>query len=408
MKVLMFGWELPPFNAGGLGVACAGLAKALQRQGIIELIFVLPRAIPLQDVPYRIRFAIDEKGSNSTFHLVSLFSPYHTSRAVWQTQEERLCLPLYGMFQEEVMHYALSARIISREEEFDVIHAHDWLCIPAGMEAQRISGKPLVVHIHATEFDRTGFGSINEDVYAIERAGVHAADCVVAVSHFTKNILIEKYGADPRKVVVVHNGVDAADVFLHAADGSALEQEKQTGTRVVLFVGRITLQKGPDYFIRVAKRVLEQERALFVMCGSGDMERQIIEEAAWLGIGDKVLFAGFLRGADLWRMMRSADVLVMPSVSEPFGIVPLEALAHGIPVVISKQSGVSEVLRHALKVDFWDIDEMANQIIAVLRYAALQTMLVDEGKKEALRQTWDNAARTCALVYDRVVTRQTV
>lgn len=399
MKVLMFGWELPPFNAGGLGVACAGLAKALGNRGV-ELTFVLPQEISLPAASYRIRFA-GKKEKNGVL-TSRLFSPYQTPHAIWYAPNG-FSLLFGGLFQEKVLHYAYCARSISEEEEFDVIHVHDWLCIPAGIEAKRISGKPLVVHIHATEFDRTGFGAINNEVYAIERAGMHAADRVIAVSNFTKNILIDKYGVDSQKVVVAHNGVDAAEVLQHAAGRGVLYEEKQTGTKIVLFVGRITLQKGPDYFIQVAKRVLQFEQALFVVSGSGDMERQIMEEAAWLGIGDHVLFTGFLRGMDLAQMLKSADVLVMPSVSEPFGIVPLEALVHGVPVVISKQSGVSEVLRHALKADFWDVDEMANQIIAILRYNALASLLSEEGKKEACQQTWDAAARTCALVYDSVV-----
>ncbi len=397
MKVLMFGWELPPHNAGGLGVACAGLAKALVNRGI-WLTFVLPRKVPLPVLSYHVRFAASSReiyADCATF----LFSPYRTSREAWTLRGEGGCLPIGGLFQQEVERYAAFARVVAREEEFDIIHAHDWLCIPAGMEAKRLTGKPLIVHIHATEFDRTGFGNINEQVYAIERAGVHAADRVIAVSNFTRNILIEKYGVDPQKVMVAHNGVDVAEVLAHAAVSGALEAQRQAGTKIVLFLGRITLQKGPDYFVRVAKRVLDHERALFVVSGSGDMERQIIEEAAWLGIGDRVLFAGFLRGAELGRMLASADVLVMPSVSEPFGIVPLEALVHGVPVLISKQSGVSEVLRHALKADFWDIDEMANQIIAVLRHKSLRGVLSNEGRREAHYQTWDKAAQVCTVAY---------
>ena len=395
----MFGWELPPHNAGGLGVACAGLAKALLGRGI-ELTFVLPREVPLPWVPYRIRFAADSKKYNDVEGTVFSFSPYRTSREAWTLQGEGArFLPFGGLFQQEVERYAAFARVAAREEGFDIIHAHDWLCIPAGLEAKRITGKPLIVHIHATEFDRTGFGSINEQVYAIERAGVHAADRVIAVSNFTKRILIEKYGVDPQKVTVAHNGVDAVHMLAHGAETAIFEQEKQRGAKIVLFLGRITLQKGPDYFVRLAKRVLEHERALFVMSGSGDMERQIIEEAAWLGIGDRVLFAGFLRGKELGQMLACADVLVMPSVSEPFGIVPLEALVHGVPVLISKQSGVSEVLHHALKADFWDINEMANQIIAVLRHKSLRSVLASEGKKEAHHQTWDKAADICMKTY---------
>jgi len=282
-------------------------------------------------------------------------------------------------------------------ERFDVIHAHDWLTYPAGMMLKAITGKPLVCHIHATEFDRSG-EHINQGVYDIERAGMHCADRVIAVSRLTKAIMHSKYGVDDFKIDVVYNGV--AQDGIQPQRGAAIEQ----GDRIVLFLGRITMQKGPEYFIEAAKRVLEQEdRVKFVVAGSGDMAVRMIEHAAAIGIGHKVLFTGFLRGRDVDRVYQMADCYVMPSVSEPFGIAPLEAMRNDVPVIVSKQSGVAEVLTHALKVDFWDTDEMANKIVAVLRYPPLSQTLREHGRFELRSLNWDGAAEKCVKVYARAM-----
>ncbi len=306
-----------------------------------------------------------------------------------------------GSLFEEVLLYARKAAEIAQRSRFDVIHAHDWLSFLAGIEAKRVSGKPLVVHVHATEFDRSGGLSVNQRVYEIEKRGMQEADRVIAVSQWTKQMIVEKYGIPPEKIDVVHNGVEVHDFKPLPSDLDAL---KRGGKKIVLFHGRITLQKGPDYFVRTAKRVLEYyPDAIFIVSGIGDMLPQMIRETVQLGISDKVFFVGALWDKERDRVYQAADVLVMPSVSEPFGIVPLEALANGTPVLISRQSGVSEVLSHALKSDFWDTDEMANKIVVMLKNDSLKNTLCTNGGKEICNVTWSKAAQKVLGVYQSLV-----
>ncbi len=397
LRILMFGWEFPPHNSGGLGTACQGLTRAIASQGG-EIIFVLPRALAV-DAPWQKFVFADTKMEGRVFN--SPISPYLTASGY----RRRLVgsSPLYGEnLIDEVRRYAEAAAELAREETFDVIHAHDWLSFLAGIKAKEVSGKPLVVHVHATEFDRTGGQGVNQEVYKIEREGLERADRIVTVSNLTKEVVVKRYGIDPSKVTVVHNGIDFETKPPLADSLSGL---KRQGEKIVLFVGRITIQKGPDYFLQAARRVLELEpKTTFVMAGSGDMEEQIIEQAAALGLGRHFIFAGFLRGAELDALYQSADLFVMPSVSEPFGLTPLEAIANGTPVLLSKQSGVSEVLRHALKVDFWDTEEMASQIISVLRHAPLQRTLAINGEVDARHITWSAAATKCLNIYRSLVT----
>jgi glycosyltransferase involved in cell wall biosynthesis len=301
-----------------------------------------------------------------------------------------------GDLFSEVQRYAALAAEISRYENFEVVHAHDWMTFPAGLAVAGIKGVPLVVHVHSTEFDRSG-QHVDQRIYDIERRGMHGAIRVIAVSYLTKNIITQQYGVDPAKVEVVYNAIETASNGYDPEQYNIHKDEK-----IVLFLGRITMQKGPEYFLAAAKKVLEvMDNVKFVMAGSGDMIRRTIEMAAAMGIGHKVLFTGFLRGADVEKVFKMADLYVMPSVSEPFGIAPLEAMSHDVPVIISKQSGVSEVLNHALKVDFWDIDEMANKIIAVLRHPPLATTLRQHGSFEVSRLSWTDAARACVGVYEQ-------
>jgi len=300
-----------------------------------------------------------------------------------------------GDLFSQVDRYAALSCAIAQEEDFDVIHAHDWMTFPAGIAVRDLTGKPLVVHVHSTEFDRSGL-NVNQRIYDIERAGMHAASKVIAVSHLTRNVILKHYGVDPRKVEVVYNAIDDEE----DQGGKPPLPPIRRDEKIVLFLGRVTMQKGPEYFLAAAKRVLEvMENVRFVMAGSGDMIRRMIELAAQMGIGHKVLFTGFLRGNDVRRVFRMADLYVMPSVSEPFGLTPLEALSHDVPVLISKQSGVAEVLTHALKVDFWDVDEMANKIIAVLRHPPLHATLRDHGSIEVKRFSWSDTASNCIKVY---------
>jgi glycosyltransferase involved in cell wall biosynthesis len=304
-----------------------------------------------------------------------------------------------GDLFHEVQRYAALASEIARQETFDVVHAHDWMTFPAGLAVAGIKGVPLVVHVHSTEFDRSGV-HIDQRIYDIERRGMHAAIKIIAVSYWTKNLITHHYGIDPNKVEVVYNAIESTN-------GNGFDEEKykiHKDEKIVLFLGRITMQKGPEYFLAAAKKVLEvMDNVKFVMAGSGDLIRRTIEMASAMGIGHKVLFTGFLRGPDVEKVFKMADLYVMPSVSEPFGIAPLEAMSHDVPVIISKQSGVSEVLDHALKVDFWDVNEMANKIVAVLKHPPLASTLRQHGSIEVRRMSWSDAAQQCVDVYGQAI-----
>lgn len=302
-----------------------------------------------------------------------------------------------GDLFSEVQRYANLAAEVARNESFDIVHAHDWMTFPAGLAVAGIKGVPLVVHVHSTEFDRSGM-HVDSRIYDIERRGMHGAIKVIAVSYLTKNVITQHYGVDPAKVEVVYNAIEV--------NGSYDEEKYKIhkDEKIVLFMGRITQQKGPEYFLAAAKRVLEiMDNVKFVMAGSGDMIRRTIEMAASMGIGHKVLFTGFLRGNDVEKVFKMADLYVMPSVSEPFGIAPLEAMSHDVPVIISKQSGVSEVIANALKVDFWDVNEMANKIVAVLRHPPLASTMRQHGSFEIRKMSWTDAARACVGVYEQAV-----
>ena len=298
---------------------------------------------------------------------------------------------------DEIYKYSIVASVIAEENEFDIIHAHDWLAYPAGIAAMRVSGKPLVIHVHATDFDRSG-GNVNPDVYRIEKEGMDAAAKIITVSNLTRDIVINKYNIDPDKVETVYNAVEPFRISAEAV------KEKGFDEKVVTFLGRITLQKGPEYFIEAANKVLKViPNVRFVMAGSGDMMERMMRRAAALKITDRFHFTGFLKGPDVYTMLSMSDVYIMPSVSEPFGISPLEAMQSNVPVIISKQSGVSEILTHAVKVDFWDIDEMADAIYGILNYPALAKMFIKNGREEVVRLKWDNSARHVRDIYYRVI-----
>ncbi len=426
MRVFMLGWEFPPFISGGLGTACYGLTKAMAKLGT-EVTFILPKMIQSQDVPYVKLLGSDSITTppsfksgllkNVKFQTVdSALQPYSTQEAYQERIEDILLQkqiinggvsvigPVTGStdysgdMYSEVHRYAAVAAELAEGQDFDIVHAHDWMTYPAGMAVAAASGKPLIVHVHSTEFDRSG-EHVNQMIYDIERAGMHVADKIIAVSYFTRNIIISRYGISGEKVEVVHNGVE------RNGNGNGNWTLSETGItkneKIVLFLGRITMQKGPEYFLKAAKRVLEViDNVKFVMAGSGDLMHRSIEMAAELGIGSKVLFTGFLRGEDVQKIYKMADLFVMPSVSEPFGIVPLEALDNDIPVIISKQSGVSEVLTHALKVDFWDTDEIANKILAVLKYPPLKITLQNHGNFEVRKLRWKDSATKCMRIYE--------
>jgi glycosyltransferase involved in cell wall biosynthesis len=298
---------------------------------------------------------------------------------------------------DEVARYAIVAGSIALNETFDVIHAHDWLTYPAGIAAKQCSGKPLVVHVHATEYDRSG-QNVNKVVYDIERSGMEAADVVVTVSNLTRQIVIDKYGINPAKVITVHNAVEPT------VDEEREAYSKQIDRKVVTFLGRVTFQKGPEYFVEAAHKVLQRDPDVhFVLAGDGDMMPKVIRRVAQLRIGHRFHFTGFLRGKEVDKMFALSDVYVMPSVSEPFGISPLEAMRSSVPVVISKQSGVAEILTHALKVDFWDVEAMADSIWGLLHYDALPKMFQHYGKSEVDSLLWENAAFKLKDIYNSLV-----
>lgn len=424
----MFGWEFPPHIAGGLGTACYGLTRGLAKLGV-EVIFVVPKAYGDEDerflrirnaseveAPYGTLDSEDELWKQLTFihinsNMVPYLSPeeyderYTEHQKDTQAHTEDIWKQRYNFsgkyganLMEEVARYAMVAAQVAKEMEgqFDVIHAHDWLTYYAGIAAKRVSGKPLVVHMHATEFDRSG-ENINTVVYNIERTGMAAADRVMAVSNLTRSIVVERYGIDPGKVVTVHNGVR-----FKTAEGP--EEERGIDDKIVTFLGRITYQKGPDYFVEAAAKVLKRlPNVRFVMAGSGDMLNHVIRRVAKLGIADRFHFTGFLKGDDVQRMFALSDVYIMPSVSEPFGISPLEAMRSNVPVIISKQSGVAEVLKHAVKVDYWDVDAMADAIYSLVKYPALSNMFITKGQEEVTTLKWDNAAQNVLNVYNDAV-----
>lgn len=423
-RVLMFGWEFPPHIAGGLGTACLGLTKGLAKQGV-EVLFVMPKAsgdedqsaakiINASDVEALFDVVdVEEYWKNINFmeigsNLIPYMDPEHFEKEVNERvktgqREERIGFKnkytfsgKYGAnLMEEVARYAIVAATIARQQKFDVIHAHDWLTYAAGIAAKKVSGKPLVIHVHATEFDRSG-ENVNQLVYDLERQGMLAADRVITVSNLTRNIVINRYGIDSAKVVTVHNAVD----FQSYKD---MDVEKGVKEKVVTFLGRITYQKGPEYFIEAANKVLKAyPNVRFVMAGSGDLMNRSIRRVAKLRIATHFHFTGFLKGQDVQKMFAQSDVYVMPSVSEPFGISPLEAMRSGVPTIISKQSGVAEVLKHALKVDFWDVDALADAIYGLLKYPALSRMARRCGLEEVNTLKWENAAYLLKHIYEEV------
>ena len=429
MRVLMFGWEFPPHIAGGLGTACYGIVKGLSHCGVSTM-FVMPSAsgdedqsaaqiINASDVPVQITdtMNVDDFLDKVQFvHIGTNMVPYldpaefHTLVEEDRRRQVRDFSVHYGHtykfsgkygsnLMEEVARYAMVGGTIAmtHKDEFDVIHAHDWLTYMAGIAAKRLSGKPLVVHVHATSFDRSSDNNIDTRVYDIEKRGMEAADKVITVSDLTRNIVITKYGIDPSKVVTVHNAVDFSG-------RNNVNVERGVKDKVVTFLGRITFQKGPEYFIEAAAKVLKRcDNVRFVMAGSGDMMNRSIRQVARLCISDRFHFTGFLRGKEVQEMFALSDVYVMPSVSEPFGISPLEAMRTGVPSVISKQSGAAEVLKYAFKVDFWDVDAMADEIYALLKYPALANFASKYGFDEVNTLKWNNAAVKIKNVYESVI-----
>jgi glycosyltransferase involved in cell wall biosynthesis len=421
----MFGWEFPPHVSGGLGTACFGITKALAGLGH-KISFVVP-GWPGEALPSHVELisapkipvgeqaigaldifsGLDIRLINSTLRPYLNKGAYERSHKRnfdmqpyekgWMETDGRDVLEDSGPYGPdliaEVMRYARAAGVIAGDQSFDIIHAHDWMTVFAGLYAREVSGKPLVLHIHSLEFDRSG-ENVNQDIYYLERYGMVLCDHVIAVSNYTKNLIVKHYGIDPDKISVVHNAVSR-----HEAP-RVYHWEKDPDKKIVLFLGRITFQKGPYYFVEAAARVLKEfPQVTFVMAGAGDMMPRMIERVAEHHIGKNFHFTGFLQGTEVERIFSMSDVYVMPSVSEPFGISSLEAMVYDVPVIMSRQSGAAEILDHVLKADFWDVDEIANKIIAILRHPNLVAEIVERSREQLRSVHWEKAAEKIVDVY---------
>jgi glycosyltransferase involved in cell wall biosynthesis len=418
MKALMFGWEFPPHILGGLGTASFGLIRGMSQQPDMEITFVMPKPwgdedrsflriigacntpIVWKDASYEyISERLSKQMDPQLYfdlrdHIYADFS--------YRYVNELGCFEFSGRYPdnllEEINNYSIVAGVIARTIPYDVIHAHDWLTYPAGIHAKKVSGKPLVIHVHATDYDRSR-GSVNPDVYNIEKNGMDNADHIITVSNLTRNTVIEKYHQNPAKVTTVHNAVEPLSKEI-----LSIPDKRGVKEKIVTFLGRITMQKGPEYYVEAAARVLSRSKnARFVMAGSGDMMNQMIRLAAQRNISDRFHFTGFMKGKQVYEIFKASDVYVMPSVSEPFGISPLEAMQCGVPSIISKQSGCAEILKYAFKIDYWDIDALADAIYGLITYPALHTFLKEEGLREVNNIKWEYAGQRVRTLYDRIL-----
>lgn len=451
LKVLTFGWEFPPHISGGLGTACYGLTKSLLRKGT-KVLFVVPRAygdeeidlisgsdilIPSAELPAKGGVGKQEGVYTSSperkFVVVPVHSeiqPYTSSETtftsdilIWNyalTGPEKPAADDIGStsgkrynfsgaygprLMEEVVRYGDIGAVIGAAYDFDIIHSHDWLTFPAGIAAKKASSKPLVVHVHATEYDRAGSHNVNPKVLEIEKQGMQEADLIVAVSDWTRQILISNYGVSAGKIAVVHNGI-SHEKGIQTDKKRRRRQAFPMARHMVTFLGRVTYQKGPGYFVDAARIVLDKfPDTHFVMAGSGDLLPAMIERVAALKLSSQFHFTGFLRREQVEEVWALSDVYVMPSVSEPFGIAPLEAIQSGVPVIVSKQSGVSEVMPHAIKADFWDVEGLAGAICSVLRHKSLRTTLRKQSKKKLKEITWGEAARKLTGLFHETLSK---
>ena len=412
----MFGWEFPPHILGGLGTASYGLTRGMHNCGGMEISFVIPKPYGDED-----RTFAQIIGASETPVAWRDVSREYVQSCIGKVMEPDLyfdlrshiyadfnymrlndlgCIEFSGRYPdnllEEINNYSIVAGVIARTIPCDVIHSHDWLTYPAGIHAKEVTGKPLVIHVHATDFDRSR-GSVNPTVFEIEKNGMEYADHIITVSDLTRQTVIEKYGIPPDKVTTVHNAVVPLSEDLLSIP------KPDNKDKVVTFLGRITMQKGPEYFVEAAAKVLKKNHNVrFVMAGSGDMMNKMIALAAKRGIADRFHFTGFLRGRQVYEMLKASDVYIMPSVSEPFGISPLEAMQMGVPSIISKQSGCAEILQNVIKTDYWDIDAMADAIHSIISYPAMYETLKQQGMEELKGITWEKAGQKVIDIYRRV------
>ena len=412
----MFGWEFPPHILGGLGTASYGLTKGIFENGDMDITFVIPK--PMGDEEKTFAKIIGASNTPVAWRDVSWDYVQQRQGHVMDPQtyfdlrdhiyadfnylnvNDLGCIEFSGKYpqnlMEEINNYSIVAGVIARTAQFDVIHSHDWLTYPAGIHAKQVSGKPLVIHVHATDYDRRR-GNVNPTVFGIEKDGMNQADHIITVSEHTRRTVIEKYGISPDKVSTVHNAVEPLP-----EDYLKIEKTPRK-EKIVTFLGRITMQKGPEYFVEAAAMVLKKvHNVRFVMAGGGDMMEKMIRLAARRGISDRFHFIGFLRGKEVYEMYKNSDVFIMPSVSEPFGIAPLEAMQMGVPSIISKQSGCAEILSNVIKVDYWDVNEMANAIYSIITYPAMFRQLQERGLEEVGQIVWKKAGTKVIDIYKKL------
>ena len=416
MKALMFGWEFPPHILGGLGTASYGLTKGIFENGDMDITFVIPK--PMGDEEKTFAKIIGASNTPVAWRDVSWDYVQQRQGHVMDPQtyfdlrdhiyadfnylnvNDLGCIEFSGKYpqnlMEEINNYSIVAGVIARTAQFDVIPSHDWLPYPAGIHAKQVSGRPLVIHVHATDYDRSR-GNVNPTVFGIEKDGMNQADHIITVSEHTRRTVIDKYGISPDKVSTVHNAVEPLP-----EDYLKIEKTPRK-EKIVTFLGRITMQKGPEYFVEAAAMVLKKvHNVRFVMAGGGDMMEKMIRLAARRGISDRFHFIGFLRGKEVYEMYKNSDVFIMPSVSEPFGIAPLEAMQMGVPSIISKQSGCAEILSNVIKVDYWDVNEMANAIYSIITYPAMFNQLQERGLDEVGQIVWKKAGTKVINIYKKL------
>ena len=425
MKVLMFGWEFPPHILGGLGTASYGITKGLAAQPDMHITFCLPKPwgdedksfmniIGLNETPIVWRdvdydYVKERLGTKMEPELYYKLRDHIYADFNYRVTDDLGCIEFSGRYpenlQEEINNYSIVAGVIARQQEYDIIHAHDWLTYPAGIHAKNVSGKPLVIHVHATDFDRSR-GNVNPTVYGIEKNGMDHADCIMCVSELTRQTVINHYHQDPAKCITMHNAVYPLSDDILQMVRERREGHKGRKEKVVTFLGRITMQKGPEYFVEAAALVLKRTHNIrFCMAGSGDMMNDMIEMAARKGIADRFHFPGFMKGKQVYEAFADSDVYVMPSVSEPFGISPLEAMQCGVPSIISKQSGCAEILDKCIKTDYWDIHAMADAMYALCTNDSLHEYLKVEGIDEVNRITWEKVGQKIFNVYSETIAR---
>jgi len=414
----MYGWEFPPHILGGLGTASYGLLKGMSLQPDMDITFVMPKPFGDEDQSFLqiigvcntpiVWKAVDEAHvSNRLSKFMEPQKYFHLRDHIYADFSYRHvndlgCIEFSGRYPnnllEEINNYSIVAGVIARAEKYDIIHAHDWLTYPAGIHTKMTSGKPLIVHVHATDYDRSR-GNVNPDVYTIEKNGMDYADHIITVSNLTRQTVIERYHQDPTKVTTVHNAVEPLSKEI-----LSLPDKRGVEDKIVTFLGRITMQKGPEYFVEAAAKVLAKSKNVrFVMAGSGDMMNKMIRLAAERNISDRFHFTGFMKGKQVYEIFKASDVYVMPSVSEPFGISPLEAMQCGVPSIISKQSGCAEILNYAIKVDYWDIEALADAIYGLTAYPAFHAWLKEEGLKEVNNIKWEYAGQKVRKIYDKIL-----